>query len=109
MTKNYIVKSSFVFNGRLWKAGSVIVVSGDDLQAEKSKGSHEKTGKPISGLLNHCYAEDEEEDAKEVEPTSEMLEAVRDEFQKIGAAFDRRWKLDRLKNELIKAKKERGL
>lgn len=46
----------------------------------------------------------------EVAPEDEEaeIETIRAEFEKLGAAFDRRWGKQRLENELILARKSRG-
>lgn len=49
-------------------------------------------------------------DKAPVEPVESQgdIEAIRAEFDALGAAYDKRWKIGRLKDELIKAKKEKG-
>lgn len=58
-------------------------------------------------LPNHHWVALEKAPAEPVESQDE-LESVRAEFDAIGAAYDKRWKIGRLKDELIKAKKEKG-
>ena len=111
----FIVNVSFLNNGTLYKEGEAIIVSQAEYEREKSKGKHPKTGKPISGLLNHCTDQDSVIDvgpqfsSDEIPVSNEMIVATRAEFKAIGAAYDRRWGLSKLEAELKKAKKERGL
>jgi hypothetical protein len=109
----FVVNQGFLNNGTLYKEGETIKVSIDEVEREKAKGNHPKTGKPISGLLNHCIDEDAVVEYKtpfsaDAGATSEMIESIRAEFTLIGAAFDRRWGLKKLEDELRRAKKERG-
>jgi hypothetical protein len=46
---------------------------------------------------------------EKIKDEAAQIEEVRAEFTAMGAAFDRRWRLPKLKAELIEAKKERGL
>lgn len=58
-------------------------------------------------LPNRHWVALEKAPAEPVESQDE-IEAIRKEFDEIGAAYDKRWKIGRLKDELIKAKKEKG-
>jgi hypothetical protein len=49
----------------------------------------------------------EEKEAEEVAETSE-IDAIRAEMDAMGKSYDKRWKLPRMKDALIQAKKETG-
>lgn len=117
----FIVKDNFQFDG-LRRAGIVLIVPVEIVRAEIALGKHPETERPISGLLNHCAPADEATEAlltgfMETErPVKENPEesvatrkALMEEFDTLGIAFDRRWATERLRNELKKAKKEKGL
>lgn len=118
----FIVNDTFQFGGDIRQAGSVLTISKADLENELAKGKHPKRGTWLSGLLNHCEPEDDAaaeqisgeiaeeeklEDAAAAEQDVRLAE-VRAEMDKMGAAWDRRWKLSRMENELVMAKKVRG-
>lgn len=123
----FLVNETFQFRGAVRRAGTILIISPDDVKAEAALGYHEAKKKRgierhLSGLITHCTPADEETAkavskalGKEVEPVEEEerdeeedIAAIRAEMDEMGAAYDRRWKLDRLKNELVKAKKMRG-
>ena len=122
----FIVKENFQFGGSLRRAQASLEVDDFSVLAEKAKGENDETGKPISGLLNHCKPADEHtegllagkikpkkdpvaaqkeqlEDAKEKE-----IKRLRGEFDKLGKAYNPRWAIDKLAKELKAAKKEAG-
>jgi hypothetical protein len=133
-----MVAESFIHKDVRYNAGTILTVSNDDLKAEIAKGFHpnppgkdkktdpRKNGRYLSGLMTHCtpaddataafisketgqevaVADDGEEDA---DTLMADIASLRSEFDAMGAAFDNRWGVPRLRNELIKAKKERGL
>jgi len=118
----FIVVDDFKFNGAVRRSGSVLSIVEDDLKNEIAKGKHPKSKKYLSGLLNHCTPVDAEaemilfgnisekrksEDI-EAETTARMNE-IYVEMDAMGAAYDRRWKIARLENELLKAKKIHGV
>lgn len=118
----FIVNDTFQFMGDVRKSGSVLTISKADLAAEVAKGKHPTRGTWLSGLLNHCSPEDDaaldalgkplkDEDAvvDEADEEASRTATIRAEMDEMGAAYDRRWKLPKLENELIKAKKTRGL
>lgn len=114
------VLRSFQHNGEVYRCGELpedatITISKAELKAEMDKGKH-KNGRWNSGVLNHCEPADEEarkvlgveeEEEEEIDEEAEILK-LRAEFDKIGKAYDPRWKLVRLTNELKKAKIEVG-
>ena len=122
-----IVTESFTHKAVLYKAGTILTVADFDLKAEIEKGFHpQKKGRYLSGLMTHCTPADDATAAfigkitgKEVEAAAdegddadalmEEIASLRGEFDAIGAAYDNRWGVPRLKNELIKAKKMRGV
>ncbi len=121
------VDKTFQFGGDIRQAGSILTISKADLEKEIARGrkdvkqpdgSVKQTGKWLSGLLNHCSPEDDgaaatvAETVAEDEPGDEeaaRIATIRAEMDEMGAAWDRRWKLPKLENELVKAKKVRGL
>lgn len=115
------VKTTFPFRGKIYRSrerpeDSSFSISREDLIAEVAKGKHPTTGKWVSPVLNHAEAADAEAAAIlgiappeiAVEESEDDIEAVRSEFDRIGKAYDRRWRLLRLRDELAKAKKEVG-
>ena len=118
------VERTFQFKERIIREGSTIEVLKADVEKEIAKGKHPKqVGVFLSGLLNYCLPADEETAAfvsKGMGVKVEVVEEENDEespdeitslrvaFDEIGAAYDRRWGLQKLRNELLKAKKTRG-
>lgn len=110
----FIVNETFQFMGDIRQAGSVLTISKVDLEKELALGKHPKNGKYLSGLLNHCEPEDDAAvetvaNAEPVDEEADRIVVIQAEMDKMGAAYDRRWQLPRLENELVKAKKIRGL
>lgn len=114
----FIVNNTFQFGGEIRRAGSILTISKADLEKEFARGMHPKNGKYLSGLLIHCEPDDDgaavavaenvpQDDAGDEE--AERIATIRSEMDEMGAAYDRRWKLPRLENELVMAKKTRGL
>ncbi len=122
-----IVSENFTHKDVLYRAGAILTVDNAELKSEIDKGFHPKReGRYLSGLMTHCTPADDataafiskvtgkevaaagegEEDAAAV---MEEIASLRKEFDAMGAAFDNRWGVPRLKNELIKAKKMRGV
>jgi len=118
----FIVNDTFQFGGDIRQAGSVLTISKADLEKELAKGKHPKRGTWLSGLLNHCEPEDDaaaemvageiatekKSDEEIADEDAARIDDVRAEMDAMGAAWDRRWKLPRLENELVMAKKVRG-
>ena len=116
-----LVNDAFKHGGRAYRAGTVIVLPGDELQAEIERGKHGITGRWISGVLNHCAPADDETarflskttgeevaaavEEDETDSDADAILAARAEFEEVGAAYDNRWGLKRLQQELIKARK----
>lgn len=119
MEAKFIVVDNFQVGAGVNKSGNQLIISESSVQERMKLGKHPKTGKWIDGVLNHCEPADdftagllgEELKAKEgsEEEVADAIGAIKKEMDEMGAAYDRRWKLDRLKIELVKAKKERGL
>lgn len=128
----FIVNENFQFASGIKRVDEIVTVSDAFVKAEMAKGKKEFKSKGfgkkavpkieerwLSGLLNHCDPYDDAaeklvNEPKRAEPPSddevaERVAAIKGEFDAIGAAFDNRWKLDRLEKELVKAKKERGM
>lgn len=123
-----IVNENFQFKG-VRRAGATLTISSDFLEKEIKKGRHEnvKRGRHpwLSGLLEHCIPANQSTadfiskvSGKTVEPLkeehneeddSEEIMELRAEFEAMGKGYDKRWKLETLRNRLIKAKKETGL
>lgn len=122
----FIVNENFQFGGALRRTDAELVIDDAMAIAESKKGKNDETGRPISGLLNHCTPADEhtegilsgkikpkkdpvvaEKDRLEAEKKRE-IERIRGEFKKIGKAYDPKWAVDKLGKELKKAIKEVG-
>jgi len=118
------VDRTFQFKGRIIREGNTLDVTKAVVEEEIAKGKHPKQmGVFLSGLLNYCLPADEETAAFVSKGTGFKVEVVEEEsdkespdeitslrvaFGEIGAAYDRRWGLQKLRNELLKAKKTRG-
>lgn len=123
----FLVNNTFQFAGNVRRDGSVLEITKAELTTEIEKGKHKKTGKPLSGLLNHCSPADEEtaefmasgeakkevvaekEEDEEGESAKKELDALRDGMDALGVAYDRRWGREKLSNELKKAKIIKGV
>jgi hypothetical protein len=126
----FIVIDTFLFGGSIRRAGALLTISKADLEAEKAKGKKKikkadgslvETKTWLSGILNHCEPEDDAAaevlsvklDPKKTEEdiaseTQDRIDEIYKEMDELGIAYDRRWKLPKLENELVKAKKIRG-
>lgn len=116
----FIVENTFQFNGLVRRAGSTLEIDKAMLAAEIEQGVH-MSGRPMSGLLNHCIPGDDAtaELCKGInmpvpvvemteEEKQEKIDAFRAEMDAIGAAYDRRWGLARMEREAQKARIEKG-
>lgn len=111
MAKYYAQRTCF-YKDKLYKAGETLVYDGASVPcpACKGKGCRQCGGSCRSNPPHHFQlAKKEEAQAEKAEENEKDIKALRAELESIGASYDRRWPLNRLKNELIKAKKERGL
>ena len=119
-TATFIVRDTFQF-GSSRRSGTVLTVPEEVVKAEIALGKHEKTKKPISGLLNHCSPADDATEAmladftgakKPEQETKEESAVIRKnlmaEFDALGVPYDRRWSNERLEMELKKAKHMRA-
>lgn len=119
----FIVNRAFQFGGAVRRENSILEISDAEVKTEIARGDHpDFPGRPLSGLLNHCYPADDAtaELVKDIIPTKEIEEAptdeekqaellaLRGEFDALGKAYHPGWTLGRLKKELVKAKKEAG-
>lgn len=122
----FIVDENFQFGGSLRRQGASLEVDDFEVMAEQKKGKNDDTGKPMSGLINHCSPADEHTKALlagKVKPRKDPAAAqkqeledeknkeikrLRGEFDKLGKAFNPKWAIDKLQKELKAAKKETG-
>jgi len=123
-----IVSETFQFRG-VHRSGSVLTVPTKLLTTEIERGKHPEIVKGVerwnSGLMEHCIPADEETaefiadviagkpiikntDKKKKKDDSKAIREVWAEFDLMGKAYDKRWRLPRLTSELIKAKKAVG-
>ena len=103
------------YGGKIWKAGDVLNFNGSIVECPVCKGKKEINGKKCAkcagtgrSVPSHHFIPETEKIEVPKDETAE-IEAIRAEMTEMGAAFDRRWQLNRLRNELIAAKKSRGL
>ena len=126
----FFVNEAFQFKGQVIREGTILTVTESDVKREADRGYHEQKAaknieRHLSGLITHCAPADDatakqlskalgkevqgpEEEVDAEEETANAVEAIQAEFDKIGAAYDKRWNLSKLENELRKAKKLRG-
>lgn len=122
----FFVNENFQFGGSLRRAGATLTVDDFEAVAEQKKGKNEDTGKPMSGLINHCSPDDEHTEdllAGKVKPKKDPATAQKEEledaknkeikrlreaFKDLGKAFNPKWAIDKLQKELKNAKKETG-
>lgn len=127
---NFNVNNNFQFGGGVQRAGLILEVGDSMVITEAEKGLHE-SGKPLSGLLNHCTPADDatarlvakylkgakvekeekvelsdEEKAEIAIKEKEEIAAIHKEMDELGKAYDKRWKLKRLTQAVIQARKE---
>jgi len=117
------VERTFQYGGRIIREGSTIDVSKADVEKELLRGKHTKLKVWLSGLLNYCIPADDdtaaflsektgvqfdvaEEESEEGNP--DEITSLRASYDDIGASYDRRWGLQKLRNELLKARKVKG-
>lgn len=120
---SFIVNTIMQFGGLTRRTGSTLEVDRETLELEIAKGLH-RNGKPNSGLLNHCSPADDETaalckklHAPVAEAPAEMTEEekkeaiakLQAEMDEIGVECDRRWGLERMRKEIVKAKIEKGV
>jgi len=108
------------YHSRVYRQGAKLVV-GKVIPCPFCEGTGQVDGKQCvkckgtkrSDPPHHFELVDPEAEAKQVvaseKSEADQLTALREEMKAIGAAFDNRWKLPRMKTALIEAKKERGL
>ncbi|MDA3835561.1 MAG: hypothetical protein PF495_19490 [Spirochaetales bacterium] len=123
-----IANENFQVRG-MHRAGVTLTVSKQMLTDELKKGRHpnEIRGRHawMSGLIEHCTPANDETanfiseftGEKEVETdhpkhdendNSDEIREIRAKFDAIGKAYDKRWQLERLRNEIVKAEKAVG-
>ena len=111
----FICKKKCQYHSTIFNEGARLVVS--RVVPCKCEGKDEKCkickGTGRIDPPHHFTPRDPDAEAKQVAAAeaseNAQIEALREELTAIGAAFDKRWKLSRLKEVLTEAKKERGL
>ena len=122
-----IVNESFQFKG-VHRQGVTLTVSEDMLRSEIKKGRHHIAIRGrlrwLSGLMEHCTPANHETadfiesltkvkvvpdkvKVNEVDDSDE-IRAIRAEFDTMGKAYDKRWQIKRLRNEIVKARLASG-
>jgi hypothetical protein len=127
---SFNVNENFQFGGGVQRAGLILDVGDSMVITECEKGLH-KSGKPLSGLLNHCSPADEataklvakylkgakagkeekaelsdKEKAEIAAKEEEEIVSIQKEMDELGKAYDKRWGIKRFRDEVIKARKE---
>lgn len=111
--------------GRIYRAEDRIEVDAKRLQNEIDLGVKKVNGKDVwmSGMLRHCVPDQEASEflkkqgftpiEQEAIPTEEQqaakIKALRKDIEALDVGVDMRWGEEKLKNELIKAKKIKGV
>lgn len=124
----FIVTTNFQFYGIIRRADSTVEVSEDLLQKEIELGTKEVVSKngnvtirPLSGLLNHCTPADKEtaalvagigktpvSDGPSDDEVAARIAEIKELMDGMGKAYDKRWGLKKLEEELIKARRSTG-
>lgn len=106
-------KVSCQFEKRFYRAGSIMEYSGEIKECDcRGKDKKCKLCKGSGRLVppHHFDPIDRAKEVKESEEKakseSEEMDEIRAEMDSIGAAYDRRWKLPKMKDALIAAKRE---
>jgi len=114
---NYRAVRKCQYGSKIYRDGDVLVFGGEVIPCENCKGTGEVKGAMCPKCKgtkrinppHHFMPIDPDAELKQVvaqqESEAEQIETIRKEFDAIGAAYDRRWKLARMKTELIAAKK----
>ena len=123
-----IVSETFQFRG-IHRSGTELTVSATLLKTEIERGKHPEIVKGVeswnSGLMEHCLPANDETaefitdiiagkpimkntDKKKKKNDSKAIREIWAEFDLMGKAYDKRWRLKRLTQELTKAKKAVG-
>lgn len=135
---SFVVDTNFQYGGAIREVGFTLDVDDREALRELKLGRHKfpkpkgsKNFPYISGLWNHCTpadreterllklkdkyfddvsGENDEEKEKRLKDEAEAKEKLElhEEFKKIGKDYDNRWGLQKLKTELIAAKKVTG-
>jgi len=122
-----IANENFQFRG-MHRAGVTLTVPESMLKEEIGKGKHptivRKKERWMSGLIQHTTPANQEtadfiekhtkvkvspvEDKSNENDDSDEIREIRAEFESLGKAFDKRWQINRLRNEIEKARREAG-
>lgn len=112
--------------GQIYPENTIITLNEAEIAREIALGINPTTKKPLSPVFNHCSPVDQEaEDAvaqfytgkekpkqaekpKEADEKAEIAK-LRGELEVLEVGYDRKWGISKLKEELIKAKKRKGL
>ena len=106
------------FDNRIYRSGDIIDYNKDIVKCPDCEGKKKIDGKPCfrcqgTGRISppHFFTEvnpiaEAKAEAEKEESEAEEIEEIRNEMEAIGAAYDRRWKLPKLRDALIAAKKE---
>lgn len=116
----FIVREMCQVGGEIRREGSVLTMGKADVKREIALGKHPKSGKWLSAILNHCEPNDDdtyemvfgeapEEPEDNTAKDAARVEEIRAEMDELGVSWDRRWQLKRLENELVAAKKIKGV
>ena len=109
------------FQGRVYREGEELNYSSPIVTCEFCSG----TGKFKNQMCQKCkgtgrqtpphhFAPEDSAMVEQANPSKEVSEAetisaIRKDYDEIGAAYDKRWGVKKLQDNLIAAKKERGL
>ena len=117
----YVAISKCQYDRRIWLPGNILEFSGEPVACPVCKGEKKVNGVPCAKCSgtgrcvppHHFMPLGSKEVSVEQNGSpvidADQISAIREEMNEMGAAYDRRWKLDKMKNALIAAKKERGL
>jgi DnaJ-class molecular chaperone len=112
----YTTKNKCQYNGKIWKQGDALEFTGEVVPCQFCEGLGKIKGNKCqkcdgTGRSNppHHFmpVTPENLEAKKAEIEAEMseIDAIRAEMDAMGKAYDKRWKLQRMKDALIAARK----
>ena len=114
----YKAQRNCQFDGGVYKAGEILTFNGDVVKCSECDGKGKIKDAPCPrckgtgrSVPPHHFIElnpvaEAKAVAEKEKSEAEEIDEIRAEMEAIGAAYDRRWKLPKMRDALIAAKKE---